>query len=126
MQQFSRGEALEAIQAMSIYTIMRLTESGLDYFVANRDMLKTMQVSSYPRTAAFELLLHCEKIYFEVQEAENRAYRIWPGGSPYSVPVRSALLTYDHPNLAGRSGFLKNHVEGTKNLPLQQIFISIT
>ncbi|KAK0644643.1 hypothetical protein B0T16DRAFT_418023 [Cercophora newfieldiana] len=41
MQDFSPGEALTSLQAMIIYTIMRLMNSGISYFLVNRDMLKT-------------------------------------------------------------------------------------
>ncbi|KPM44072.1 hypothetical protein AK830_g2425 [Neonectria ditissima] len=42
-QQFSRGECIAAIQAMVIYTMMRLMNSGYEYFITNREMVKTMK-----------------------------------------------------------------------------------
>lgn len=45
MHEFSRGEILAAIQAMMVYTIMRLVDSGREYFVSNRDMFNDMKVS---------------------------------------------------------------------------------
>lgn len=44
MHEFSRGEIVAAIQAMMIYTIMRLVDSGREYFVSNRDMFNDMKV----------------------------------------------------------------------------------
>ncbi|KAL6399262.1 hypothetical protein AUP68_17806 [Ilyonectria robusta] len=43
MHEFSRGEIVAAIQAMMIYTIMRLVDSGREYFVSNRDMFNDMK-----------------------------------------------------------------------------------
>ena len=44
MGEYSRGELLTALQAMVIYTIMRLIESGRGFFLQNREMLQTMKV----------------------------------------------------------------------------------
>ncbi|SPN96538.1 uncharacterized protein DNG_00063 [Cephalotrichum gorgonifer] len=43
MHGYSRGEVLAAIQSIAVYTIMRVIESGRGYFIANRDLLKTMK-----------------------------------------------------------------------------------
>lgn len=44
MHQYSLGEMLAATQAMTIYTTMRVIDSGRDYFIVNRDMINTMAV----------------------------------------------------------------------------------
>ncbi|KAK4442505.1 hypothetical protein QBC34DRAFT_454677, partial [Podospora aff. communis PSN243] len=41
MADFSPGETLASLQAMIVYTIMRLMDSGISYFIVNRDLLKT-------------------------------------------------------------------------------------
>ncbi|KAK3347184.1 hypothetical protein B0T25DRAFT_614087 [Lasiosphaeria hispida] len=43
MDTLTRDETLASIQTMVIYLLMRLIESGHEYFLANRDMLKTMK-----------------------------------------------------------------------------------
>ena len=48
MHHFSVEDVLAAIQAMVIYTTMRLMHSGYAYFLANRDMIDTMQVRHLP------------------------------------------------------------------------------
>ncbi|GAB1311765.1 Zn(2)-C6 fungal-type domain-containing protein [Madurella fahalii] len=47
MPQLSPGETLASIQAMVIYTIMRLMHSGYRYFILNREMLRTMKDLSH-------------------------------------------------------------------------------
>jgi hypothetical protein len=48
MPQLSPGETLASIQAMVMYTIMRLMHSGYQHFILNREMLRTMKVSLLP------------------------------------------------------------------------------
>ncbi|KAK0708584.1 hypothetical protein B0H67DRAFT_672808 [Lasiosphaeris hirsuta] len=43
MDTLTRDETLASIQAMVIYLLMRVIESGHEYFVANHDMLRTMK-----------------------------------------------------------------------------------
>jgi len=40
----TQSERLASIQALVIYTIMRLTESGVRYFHGRRDMIVAMKV----------------------------------------------------------------------------------
>jgi len=49
MQDFTPGETLASLQAMIIYTIMRLMDFGIGYLAVNRDMLKTNRVGSKSR-----------------------------------------------------------------------------
>ena len=44
MYQYTAFETLAGIQAMTIYLMMRLIESGPDYFLENREFLKTLKV----------------------------------------------------------------------------------
>lgn len=44
MHKFSLGELLAAMQAMVIYTIMRMIDFGPDYFTEHDGMIVTMQV----------------------------------------------------------------------------------
>lgn len=43
MPRLSAGETLASIQAMVVYTIMRLMHSGSRHFILNREMLWTMK-----------------------------------------------------------------------------------
>lgn len=56
MHEFSRGEIVAAIQAMMVYTIMRLVDSGREYFVSNRDMFNDMKVSPLSSTDPWPLV----------------------------------------------------------------------
>lgn len=81
MQELSPGETLSSLQAMVIYTIMRLMDSGVSYFLVNGGMLKTNRVR-----------------YLHNARAPTTALTVrrnWPADSPSSAPARSAPRTLD-------------------------------
>jgi hypothetical protein len=45
MHQLSQDERVASIQALVIYTIIRMTDSGVQYFSKNTEMVRTMKVS---------------------------------------------------------------------------------
>lgn len=103
MQSFSPGETLASLQAMIIYTIMRLMSAGISYFVANRDMLKTNRVG---------ILL--PRLRTEANERELTEYgRLSHLTSSTSPPVPLARRMCASAAQPGQNGFLRRREDGS-------------